>query len=60
MSLTLCDRVVPTRASMTKPTKIVNLAAVVLPFLATLAAIVLLWNSVVSWHDLAHRSASCT
>jgi stearoyl-CoA desaturase (Delta-9 desaturase) len=38
---------------MTRTTKIVNLGAVVVPFLATLAAIVLLWDRVVSWHDLA-------
>ena len=38
---------------MTKLEKRVNLAAVVLPFLATLAAIVLLWNEVVSGRDLA-------
>jgi hypothetical protein len=30
-----------------------NLAAVVLPFLATLASIVLLWNRAVGWTDLA-------
>jgi stearoyl-CoA desaturase (Delta-9 desaturase) len=38
---------------MTRAGKLVNLGAVVVPFLATLASIVLLWNSVVSWHDLA-------
>ena len=38
---------------MTKLEKRVNLAAVVLPFAATLAAIVLLWNQVVSATDLA-------
>ena len=38
---------------MTRTTKIVNLGAVVVPFLATLAAIALLWDRVVSWHDLA-------
>ena len=38
---------------MTRASKIVNLGAMVVPFLATLAAIVLLWGSVVSWHDLA-------
>jgi stearoyl-CoA desaturase (delta-9 desaturase) len=38
---------------MTKLEKRVNLAAVVLPFAGTLAAIVLLWNSVVSATDLA-------
>ena len=38
---------------MTKLEKRVNLAAVVLPFSATLAAIVLLWNQVVSGRDLA-------
>ena len=37
---------------MTKLEKRVNLAAVVLPFAATLAAIVLLWNQVVSVRDL--------
>src|SRR5215216_4191014 len=38
---------------MTKLEKRVNLAAVVLPFAATLAAIPLLWNEVVSATDLA-------
>ena len=38
---------------MTRLEKRVNLAAVVLPFVATIAAIVLLWNSVVSATDLA-------
>ena len=38
---------------MTKIEKRVNLAAVVLPFVGTIAAIVLLWNSVVSATDLA-------
>src|SRR2546430_17003802 len=30
-----------------------NLVAVILPFVAFLAAVVLLWNSVVAWRDLA-------
>jgi stearoyl-CoA desaturase (Delta-9 desaturase) len=38
---------------MTRLEKQVNLAAVVIPFAATIAAIVLLWNSVVTWTDLA-------
>jgi stearoyl-CoA desaturase (Delta-9 desaturase) len=38
---------------MTRAGKLVNLGAVVVPFLATLAAVVLLWNRVVGWHDLA-------
>ena len=38
---------------MTRVEKIANLGAVVMPFLATLAAIVLLWNSLVSAADLA-------
>ena len=38
---------------MTRIEKYVNLGAVVLPFVATIAAIVLLWNSVVSATDLA-------
>lgn len=38
---------------MTKTEKVANLGAVVLPFLATLTAIVLLWNSFVSAGDLA-------
>ncbi|MGB7588924.1 MAG: fatty acid desaturase [Solirubrobacterales bacterium] len=37
---------------MTKAEKAINLAAVVLPFLATVAAIALLWNSLVSTSDL--------
>jgi stearoyl-CoA desaturase (delta-9 desaturase) len=42
---------------MTRAGKLVNLGAVVVPFLATLAAIALLWNSVVSWHDLVLLAA---
>jgi stearoyl-CoA desaturase (Delta-9 desaturase) len=37
---------------MTRAGKLVNLGAVVVPFLATLAAVVLLWDRLVSWHDL--------
>jgi stearoyl-CoA desaturase (Delta-9 desaturase) len=40
-------------AAMTKLEKRVNLLAVALPFVGTLAAIVLLWNSIVSATDLA-------
>jgi stearoyl-CoA desaturase (delta-9 desaturase) len=43
--------------TMTTGTKIANLGAVVVPFLATLAAIVLFWNSVVSATDLAILAA---
>src|ERR687884_261609 len=42
---------------MTTLEKRVNLLAVVVPFLATLAAVVLLWNSVVSATDLAILTA---
>jgi stearoyl-CoA desaturase (delta-9 desaturase) len=38
---------------MTRATKLANLGAVVVPFLATLAAIVLFWNRIVSPADLA-------
>jgi stearoyl-CoA desaturase (Delta-9 desaturase) len=38
---------------MRKIEKRVNLAAVILPFVATLAAIPLLWNKLVGWNDLA-------
>jgi stearoyl-CoA desaturase (Delta-9 desaturase) len=38
---------------MNRAAKIANLGAMVVPFVATLAAIVLLWGRVVSWHDLA-------
>jgi len=38
---------------MTRVEKVANLGAVVIPFLATLTAIVLLWNSVVGIGDLA-------
>jgi stearoyl-CoA desaturase (Delta-9 desaturase) len=38
---------------MSRTEKLVNLGAVVVPFAATLAAIVLLWNSMVSATDLA-------
>jgi stearoyl-CoA desaturase (Delta-9 desaturase) len=37
---------------MTRAGKLVNLGAVVVPFAATLAAIVLLWDRLVSWPDL--------
>jgi stearoyl-CoA desaturase (Delta-9 desaturase) len=39
--------------TMSRATKLANLGAVVVPFLATLAAIALFWNSVVSVTDLA-------
>ena len=39
--------------TMSRTTKIANLGAVVVPFLATLAAIVLFWNRIVSAPDLA-------
>lgn len=42
---------------MSRTEKIVNLGAVVLPFAATMLAIVLLWNSVVSATDLAIAAA---
>ena len=42
---------------MTKIEKIANLGAVVLPFVATLAAIVLLWNRIVSPRDLEIAAA---
>ncbi|HEY1357129.1 MAG TPA: fatty acid desaturase [Thermoleophilaceae bacterium] len=38
---------------MTRAGKLTNLGAVVVPFAATLAAIALLWDKAVSWHDLA-------
>src|SRR5215213_3488843 len=38
--------------TMTKVERTVNLIAVVLPFVAFLAAVVLLWNSYVDWTDL--------
>jgi stearoyl-CoA desaturase (delta-9 desaturase) len=38
---------------MTRAGKLTNLGAVVVPFVATVAAIALLWNRLVSWHDLA-------
>jgi stearoyl-CoA desaturase (Delta-9 desaturase) len=38
---------------MNRAAKIANLGAMVVPFVATIAAIVLLWGRVVSWHDLA-------
>ena len=42
---------------MTNNEKLVNLGAVVLPFAATLLAVVLLWNSLVSATDLAIMAA---
>src|SRR5829696_7492001 len=41
------------RHEMTRATKLANLGAVVVPFLATLAAIALFWNSLVGATDLA-------
>ena len=38
---------------MTRAGKITNLGAMVVPFAATIAAIALLWDRAVSWHDLA-------
>lgn len=43
--------------TMTRTTKLANLGAVVIPFLATLAAILLFWNRVVSGTDLAILAA---
>jgi stearoyl-CoA desaturase (Delta-9 desaturase) len=43
--------------TMTRATKLANLGAVVVPFLATLAAILLFWNRVVSVTDLAILAA---
>ena len=37
---------------MTKAQRYTNLGAVIVPFIAFLAAIVLLWNDFVGWHDL--------
>ena len=39
--------------TMTRTTKLTNLGAVVVPFIATLVAIPVLWNSFVGWTDLA-------
>jgi stearoyl-CoA desaturase (delta-9 desaturase) len=38
---------------MSRPEKLANLGAVIVPFLATIAAVVLLWNSIVRPADLA-------
>jgi stearoyl-CoA desaturase (delta-9 desaturase) len=38
---------------MTKAQRYTNLGAVIVPFLAFIAAIVLLWNRIVGWQDLA-------
>src|SRR3954466_11758843 len=38
---------------MTRAQRIGNLLAVIIPFVAVIAAIVLTWNSLVGWHDLA-------
>ena len=45
---------------MTRTEKTVNLVAVVLPFAATLAAVVLLWNRVVHPADLGDPRRACT
>jgi stearoyl-CoA desaturase (delta-9 desaturase) len=37
---------------MTRTQRYTNLAAVILPLLAFVAAVVLLWNRIVGWHDL--------
>ncbi|HSD80827.1 MAG TPA: fatty acid desaturase, partial [Solirubrobacteraceae bacterium] len=37
---------------MTRTAKIANLGAVIVPFVAFIAATVLLWNEIVGWHDL--------
>src|SRR4051812_38668582 len=37
---------------MTKAQRYTNVVAVILPFIAFVAAIVLLWNKIVGWHDL--------
>ncbi|MGZ5334768.1 MAG: acyl-CoA desaturase [Solirubrobacterales bacterium] len=42
---------------MTRTEKIANLGAVVVPFAAVLAALPLLWNSLVGWSDLAVMAA---
>ena len=42
---------------MTRPEKIANLGAVVIPFVAVFAAITLLWNNLVGWSDLAILAA---
>jgi stearoyl-CoA desaturase (Delta-9 desaturase) len=42
-----------TLLAVTRAGKLTNLGAVVVPFAATLAAIVLLWDRAVSWPDLA-------
>jgi stearoyl-CoA desaturase (Delta-9 desaturase) len=46
-------RRLPYAQSMSKLERRVNLAAVVVPFIAFLAAIVVLWNRAVGWTDLA-------
>jgi stearoyl-CoA desaturase (delta-9 desaturase) len=38
---------------MTNAQRYTNLGAVILPFVAFIAAVVLLWNRIVGWHDLA-------
>jgi stearoyl-CoA desaturase (delta-9 desaturase) len=38
---------------MTRAQRYTNLAAVILPLAAFIAAVVLLWNKLVGWHDLA-------
>jgi stearoyl-CoA desaturase (delta-9 desaturase) len=38
---------------MTRAQRSINLAAVIVPFAAFVLAIVLLWNELVGWHDLA-------
>src|SRR5206468_8839791 len=42
----------PSLKVMSRSARIAYLGAVIVPFLAFLAAIVLLWNQIVGWHDL--------
>jgi stearoyl-CoA desaturase (delta-9 desaturase) len=43
---------VPSLQHMTRTAKIANLGAVIVPFIAFVAAVTLLWNRIVGWHDL--------
>jgi stearoyl-CoA desaturase (Delta-9 desaturase) len=37
---------------MTRTAKIANLGAVIVPFVAFIAAVTLLWNKIIGWHDI--------
>lgn len=47
------NQVVREHKTMSRATRWVNIVAVAIPFIGVLAAVVLLWNSAVTWFDIA-------